>query len=229
MHNKLWRLVAALTAIAVVAGGGAALAAGNSPASKRGAVASAVAIYLGLSRQQLRADLATGQTLAQIASAEGKSVLGLEQTIEAAVKTRLDQAVAAGKITAGREQLILSKLPARVDKLVNTAQPGALVGAHLRLQALVRASAAYLGLTPVQLRTDLRTGRTLAQVATVQGKTTAGLEQAIGSAVKSRLDKAVAAGRITASREQQILAGLPARLDKLVNRSFARAYRASSP
>jgi len=223
MNNKSWRLVAAVIAIAVVAGGGAALAAGNSPVSKRRAVAGAVASYLGLSRQQLRADLAAGQTLAQIASAQGKSVLGLEQTIEAAVKIRLDQAVAAGKISGSREQLILSKLPARVDKLVNSAHPGALVGAHLWLRGLVRASAAYLGLTPAQLRADLRSGQTLAQVATVQGKTTAGLEQAVESWVKTRLDRAVAAGRITANREQQILAGLAARLDKLVNHSFARA------
>jgi hypothetical protein len=76
--------------------------------------------------------------------------------------------------------------------------------------------------TPQQLRTELEAGKTLAQVATAHGKTVAGLEQAITSAVKTRLDKAVAAGYLNASTEQKILTRLGQRLDALVNRSFTQ-------
>jgi len=227
MQHKKRRLVAAAAALALVAGGGAAYAANSSHSTGkgggRGAVVIAVAGYLGLSVQQLRADLKSGETLAQVATAQGKSVSGLEQVIEAAVKSRLDQAVTAGKITSQREQLVLSRLPARLDKLVNSSHPGALVRAALVRRGLIRVSAAYLGLTPQALRAQLGAGKTLSQVATAQGKTVTGLEQALETAVKTRLDKAVAADRITSQCEQLILTRLPARLDTLVNRTFAHA------
>jgi len=221
------RVAAAGLAVALVVGVGAALAAGISHSASRrdgdGAFISTIATYLSLSPQQLRADLAAGQTLAQIASAQGKSVSGLEQTIESAVKSRLDQAVTAGKISAQQEQLILTRLPSRLDRLVNVAHPGAFLRQGLWRRKVFRASAAYLGLTAEQLKTELKSGRTLAQIASAQGKTAAGLEQAIETAVKAKLDKAVAAGRISADREQKILERLSSRLDLLVNRSFANA------
>ena len=181
-----------------------------------GSVLAAVTGYLGLTPQQLRADLAAGKTLAQIATAEGKSVGGLEQAIESAVTARLDQAVAAGKITAAQEQAILAKLQTRLDTLVNTPHPGrGLVRGGVR-RALIRIAAGYLGLTPQQLRSDLQSGQSLAQIAAAQGKNVAGLEQTLIAAVKARLDQAVAAGKITAAQEQAILSRLTARLNALV-------------
>ncbi len=223
-HKRRW-LVAAVAALALVTVGGVAFAAGTSHSAKRsggrGAIVSAVASYLGLSTEQLRADLTSGETLAQIATAQRRSVSGLEQTIESAMKARLDQAVAAGKITSQREQLILSRLPARLDNLVNRAHPSALIRRGFLRRALIRVSAGYLSLTPQQLRSELRAGRTPAQVATAEGKTAAGLERAIETAVKARLDQAVAAGKITSQREQLVLARLSSRLDGLVNRTLA--------
>ena len=60
-----------------------------------------------------------GQTLAQIAKARGKSVSGLEQAITAAMKARLDQAVAAGRITKAQENELLNRLSARIGQRVN--------------------------------------------------------------------------------------------------------------
>ena len=57
----------------------------------------AAAATSGSSDVQLLGDLRQRQTLAQIAKARGKSVSGLEQAITAAMKARLDQAVAAGR------------------------------------------------------------------------------------------------------------------------------------
>jgi hypothetical protein len=85
---------------------------------------------------------------------------------------------------------------------------------------LFRAAADYLGLSPQALRDELRAGKSLAQVATAQGKSVDGLEQTILSAVKARLDQAVAAGRLSATREQAFLDRLSSRLDTLVNRTL---------
>jgi ribosomal protein S20 len=224
MLFKTRRLVAGVAVLVVVSGVGAAYAASapQPPANPgpRGAVVGAVSSYLGLSTQQLRADLAAGQSLAQIASAQGKTVSGLEQTIESAVKSDLDQAVAAGKISAAQEQTILSKLQSHLDTAVTKAYPGRLLGRGLVWHRLGDLAATYLGLTAAQLKADLKTGQTLAQIATAQGKTASGLEQAITTSVQARLDKAVSAGTITSQQEQHILSRLSARLDTLVNHTF---------
>jgi flagellar biosynthesis/type III secretory pathway protein FliH len=130
--------------------------------------------------------------------------------------------VAAGKLTSDAEQKVLARLSARLDKLVNVTHPVARLRLARRLRAgIVRVSAGYVGVTPQQLRSDLRSGKTLAQEATDNGKTASGLEQAIESAVQTRLDKAVAAGKLTGEREQTMLSNLQTRLDALVNRDFA--------
>ena len=79
----------------------------------------AAASYLGLTNQQLFQQLASGKSLAQIATSKGKSVSGLEQAMAAGVKTKLDKLVAAKVITAAQEQQILSRLNARLSAEVN--------------------------------------------------------------------------------------------------------------
>src|SRR4051794_27537181 len=54
----------------------------------------AAAAYLGLTDAQLQAQVRSGKTFAQIATAAGKSVDGLESAIVASVKKQLDAAVA---------------------------------------------------------------------------------------------------------------------------------------
>ena len=75
--------------------------------------------YLGLSRQQLVAQLRGGKSLAQVAQARGKPVQGLQDALLAAVKTRLDEALAAGRITSAQEQRRLARAPARIQRLIN--------------------------------------------------------------------------------------------------------------
>ena len=147
---------------------------------------------------------------------------GLEQTIQAAVKTGLDQAVAAGTITAAQEQKLLTGLQSRLDRLVNAPHPlrGLIPQRAVKARGLVAVVAGYLGVTAPQLKSELQGGKTLAQVATAHGKTVAGLEQAITSAVKTRLDRVVAAGQITSAMEKTILSRLTSNLDAIVNHSF---------
>ena len=75
--------------------------------------------YLGLTEDELHERLRNGQTLAEIARAEGKSVDGLEQALVAAAKERLDQAVEDGQITAAQRDELLERLESKIDALVN--------------------------------------------------------------------------------------------------------------
>ena len=77
----------------------------------------------------------------------------------------------------------------------------------------------YLGLTAAQLRTQLESGKSLADVAKAQGKTVSGLEDAIVAAATKKLDAAVAAGKLTAAQEATMLADLKSHVDDMVNRT----------
>lgn len=80
------------------------------------------------------------------------------------------------------------------------------------------AAATYLGITTDVLKTDLRSGKTLAQVAdATSGKSAAGLIDALVASEKSELDAAVTAGKLTAAQEQTLLANLQQRVTDLVN------------
>ena len=85
------------------------------------------------------------------------------------------------------------------------------------IRAGIDAAAKYLGLTDAQLRKQLESGKSLADIAKAQKKTVSGLEQALTDAAKTRLDKAVANKRITADQEQKILSRLSGAIKDLVN------------
>src|SRR4029077_1172825 len=77
--------------------------------------------------------------------------------------------------------------------------------------------ATYLDLKPADLATQLRSGKSLAEIATAQGKTVAGLKTAITDAATKQLDAAVTAGKLSKEQETKLLAGLSSHLDDLVN------------
>ena len=68
-----------------------------------------------------------------------------------------------------------------------------------------------------QLRTQLEAGKSLATIATDNGKTVEGLKAALTTAAKTDLDAAVTAGRLTQAQADKLLAALPARLDDEIN------------
>lgn len=83
----------------------------------------AAASFLGLTDAQLHTKLESGNTLAQIAKDQGKSVDGLVQTLVADAKKHLDEAVAAGHLTQAQEQSILADAKQRITDLVNGKLP----------------------------------------------------------------------------------------------------------
>jgi hypothetical protein len=78
----------------------------------------AAASYLGLSAEELRAALADGTSLADVAADEGKSAEGLEDAIVAAVEKELDQAVEDGRLTEARKTEFLDRFREHVSDLV---------------------------------------------------------------------------------------------------------------
>jgi hypothetical protein len=101
--------------------------------------------------------------------------------------------------------------------------PG-MIGTHIQAvpgifppMDILSAAAKYLRLSDQQLAKQVRAGKTLAQVAQAQGRSTGGLEQAIVSEAKAALEKAVVSGNFPREVEQRLLAGLAGRVHGLVN------------
>ena len=85
---------------------------------------SAAAKYLGLTAPQLFQKLANGQSLADVAKAQHKSVDGLKKTIVNGAKQDLEQAVKSGFLTEAQAKEALSALQSRIDDIVNGSFPG---------------------------------------------------------------------------------------------------------
>lgn len=79
----------------------------------------AAAGYLGLSTNALRTQLASAQTLAQIAKAQGKTVDGLVAAMVTASHKALDTAVGNGYLTQQQAAFIQANLAARLKAFVN--------------------------------------------------------------------------------------------------------------
>jgi hypothetical protein len=201
MKSLKLKIVGGTAALAAVLGGGAAVAATQlSPTEESDAIVADAAKQLGVSADKLDA--------------------ALKQALE----NRVDAAVEAGTITAAQAAQLKERIAAGEVPLVGLGPgPGHRGGHHGFVD--FDAAATYLGVTEAELRTSLESGDTLAEVAKANGKTAAGLTDALVAAAKADLDEKVAAGRLTAAQRTAILADLESRIDDVVNGEFSFGFR----
>jgi D-Tyr-tRNAtyr deacylase len=168
--------------------------------------------YLGLDKATLVAKLKQGQTLAQIAAAQGKSSQGLVDALVAAAKVKLDAQVKAGKLSKSKEATALASLRTQGAKLMTKK-----FGSSATIPAVyLKAILAYLQIDDQTLQGELKAGKTLGQIAVAHGKTADGLTAAIVVPIQSQLDEQVTAGKLTASQHDALLAQAQANIAKLV-------------
>jgi polyhydroxyalkanoate synthesis regulator phasin len=195
------KLVAGATGLVVLAGTGGAYAAGQSNstappkppdrAAEQKAFLDDVAKRLNVTREQLDAAL------------------------KGAAEARIDAAVAAGRLTKEQGAAAKQRLQNGLPLLGHGPLPGGR-GFHGGFRELDGA-ADYLGLTEAQLREQLRSGKSLADVAKAQNKSVDGLKAALKSEIAKKLDEAVKDGRLTQDQKSRMLADIDQRLEALVN------------
>ena len=189
--------------LAALGGGGAAVAAsksGGSPAAQTQAIAADAAGQLGVSTAALTA------------------------AIKKAMVDQIEAQVTAGTLTKAQATAIEARLASADAPLFalgggpgGRGGPGHGHGGPGGGPVSFDAAATYIGISATDLRTQLAAGKTLAAIATANGKTVDGLKAALTTAAKSDLDAAVTAGKLTQAQEDKILAALPARLDEEIN------------
>ena len=94
-------------------------------------VMKAAAGYLGLSLTQLRTQLQSGNSLADIAAAQGKTVPGLKNALLAAMTSRINADTA---LTAQQRAAMISQAKTHLDTMISTDMPhppGTGMGSHM--------------------------------------------------------------------------------------------------
>ncbi|HEU5362089.1 MAG TPA: hypothetical protein VFU56_02050 [Gaiellaceae bacterium] len=190
-----------------------------------GGLASA-ATYLGISRSDLLTQLRSGKTLAQVAAAtSGKSAAGLVDALVADAKAQLAQAVTDGRLTQAQADRIEQDLKQRITDRVNRTGPGpgGPGDRHHGPGDALAAAATYLGSSQSDLMAQLRTGKTLGEIAdATSGKSKAGLVAALVAQEKSELAQAVQDGRLTQAQADAMATDIEDRVTHLVDGDFPR-------
>ena len=156
---------------------------------------SAAATYIGITEDQLRTELGTDKSLADVAVAHGKTRDGLIQALVTASQTSITTLVDQKGIGAQRGQ---------GDRGV--------IGDQLS------TAATYLGTTTDDLRTKMQAGQTLAQIAAAtSGKSRDGLVAALTTDAKAKIAAAQTAGTITADQATQLTNDLANKIANFVD------------
>ena len=175
----------------------------------KGSYFTAAATYIGITEAQLRTELGTDKSLADIAVAHGKTRDGLIAALVAAQQQDIATLV-------DRKGIGARPNPA------NGNGPGPGFGRGPGGSKVTgdpeAAAAAYLGTTEVDLETKLEAGQTLAQVANATaGKSRDGLIAALVNDAKAKIAAAQTAGTITAAQATDLTNALQDRMTRLVD------------
>jgi len=96
-------------------------------------------------------------------------------------------------------------------------------GPWMRTGVSLDAAADALGMTRAELRTSVRNGQTLAQLAAAKKVPVTTVIDALVTAAEKRLARAVSSGRLTSAESDQRRETLRERMTELVNEGFPRA------
>jgi hypothetical protein len=207
--NRKFRMILGALAVIAVVSGGAAYAASqdDSPQARSQAIVNDAAGTLGVDPSKL------------------------SDALKKALSNQVDAQVTAGRLTKEQGDAIKQRIEDGTQPIFGGPGFGGPRGHFGRhgfggrpgfgfgpgLMAGVDDVATYLELKPADLATQLRAGKSLADIAKAQGKTVEGLKTAITDAATKQLDAAVTARKLTKDQETKVLAGLASHLDDLVN------------
>jgi polyhydroxyalkanoate synthesis regulator phasin len=197
MEKRIKRKVAAgAAALLAVAGGGAAIAATQlSPKQESQTVLNDAAKELGVSPSELSAAL------------------------KSALEKRIDAAVAAGRLTKEQGDDLKQRIESGDFPLFGVPGFGPGHGGfeHHEMFGGLDAAATYLGVSEDELRTELESGKSLADVARAKGKSVDGLVDTLVADAKKHLDEDVSEGDLTREQADELLSRLEEGVRTMVN------------
>ena len=184
---------------------------------------------LGITETELKTELEAGKSVADVAKAKNIDLATVKAALLAEAKAHIDAEVAAGKHTAAEGAAKLAEVTSRIDTMLTTAGlpargphgeggkgghqgkggPGKFMSASL---------ATTLKLTQEELKTQLHSGKSLADVAKAQSVDIADVKAVLTSDFTAHLAEEVTSGEHTQAEADAKLAEFKTNLDTMVNR-----------
>ena len=180
----------------------------------------AIASILKLTEAELKTQVQSGKTLAQIATAQGVDIKLVVDAIVADMKLHIADEVKSGEITQAQADTKLADVTAKATERVNNVRPARGEGMHGGPKGPgrnVAAIASVLKLTEAELKTQVESGKTLAQIATTQGVDVKLVVDAIVTDMKSHIAEEVASGELTQAQADAKLADATTKVTEMVN------------
>jgi methyl coenzyme M reductase subunit D len=183
-----------------------------------GTKSEALAKVLNLTATELQTQLKSGKSLADIAKTQNVAITAVTAVLIADFKTHLDAEVASGKHTQAEATVKLTEFTARVTDMVNgvrsTGGPmGGKKGGGTKSEALAKV----LNLTATELQTQLKSGKSLADIAKTQNVAITAVTAVLIADFKTHLDAEVASGKHTQAEATAKLTEFTARVTDMVN------------
>ncbi len=193
----------------------------------------AVSKVLGITETELKTELEAGKSVADVAKAKNIDLATVKTALVAEAKAHVDAEVAAGKHTAAEGATELAGITSRIDTMLTTAGmpargpqgmggkdgkggPGEMRGGPGRF--ITDALAKVLKLTTAELKTQLHSGKSLADVAKTQSVDIADVKTALTSDFSAHLAEEVTSGEHTQAEADAKIAEFKTNLDTMVNR-----------
>ena len=186
--------------------------------------AEAVATALGITVEELKTELSSGKSIADVAKAKNVDIAKVIAAMTAQMKAHLDEEVTSGKHTQAEADAKLAEFTTRATEMVNkvggpqAGHKGGPGGKHGKGGFVTDALATVLKTTSTDLHTQLHSGKSIADVATAQNVAIADVKAVLTSDFKAHLAEEVASGKHTQAEADAKLAEFTANLDTMVNR-----------
>jgi transposase-like protein len=191
------------------------------PAAGRAALArgalKVAADTIHVDQKDLVAELRAGKTIADVANEHHVAPQTVIDAIVNAAKARIATAVQNGKLTQDRADKLEARLPQLADKLVNGHVHPRRLARRQATRGALEVAADTLHVDQKDLVTELRSGKSIADVANEHHVAPQTVIDAIVNAAKARIATAVQNGKLTQDRADKLEARLPQLADKLVN------------
>lgn len=152
-----------------------------------------------------------------------------DQESRTKLKSILDALVTKGTITQAQEDAILQAVaaaqPTPKPNIPNSKPRTTLPGVMSFIGDLTKAAGDYLGMDTMTLLTQMRAGKSVADIAnglSAQGKNAQGLIDTLTKTANDKLDAAVAANKLTADQAATLKPKIAAEITTFVNRSVTK-------
>jgi len=185
-----------------------------------------VSKVLGITEAELKTELQAGKSIADVAKAKNIDIATVKAALLTEAKAHIDAEVAAGKHTAAEGAAKLAEKTSRIDTMLTTAGLPARgpqgMGGHKGKggpgKIMSEAVATVLKLTSTELKTQLHSGKSLADVAKAQSVDIADVKTVLTSEITAHLAEEVTSGKHTQAEADAKLAEFKTNLDTMVNR-----------